>query len=72
MIVKKIEIKNARLDNLLVECKLAESKVEAKRLIEQGGVEISGEKITDPYKTIEIKDDIVIQVGKRRFVKIKK
>lgn len=69
--VKKIEIKESRLDNLIIICDMVSSKSEAQRIIKQGGVEIAGRKITDPYKTIEIKDGMIVQAGKRKFVKIK-
>ncbi|OGD57037.1 tyrosine--tRNA ligase [Candidatus Berkelbacteria bacterium RBG_13_40_8] len=72
MPVKNINVSECRIDDLLMKCELATSKAEAKRLVGQGGVEVAGEKITDPFKTIEIKDEMIIQVGKRRFVKIKK
>ena len=72
MPVKKIEKNEYRADELLVECELSSSKSEARRLIEQNAVEIEGEKITEPEKMVEIKDQMIIQVGKRRFVKIKR
>ena len=59
---------------ILVQAGLAESKANAKRLFEQGGVEINNKKITDGYVQIStlLKDnEALIQVGKRRFVKIK-
>ena len=57
--------------DLLIETKLVLSKGEAKRLIEQDGVKIDNQKITDWQKEINIKDNMIIQVGKRKFVKIK-
>lgn len=68
--IKNIEKSELRLDDLLVECELAASKSEARRLIEQGGVEVDGEKISDISKVIKIKHGMVIQVGKRKFVKM--
>lgn len=59
---------------VLVQTGLAESKSDAKRLIEQGGVEIDNERIYDPnlpFETLAKNDETIIQVGKRRFVKIK-
>jgi len=67
----KISKRELRVDDLLVETKLTPSKSEAKRLIEQGGVEVADEKITDPYKIVTLKDGDVVQVGKRKFVKVK-
>lgn len=67
-----LDITKSRLDDLLIAIKLATSKSEARRLIEQGAVEVSGNKITDPAKDILIDDGMIIQVGKRNFVKIKR
>lgn len=72
MEIKKIDNSEMRLDDLLIVCQMTESKSEAKRLVEQGGVEIDNEKMTDPFKSIEIKNDMIIKVGKRKFVKIQK
>jgi len=47
------------------------SKSDARRVIEQGGVRIDGEKITDPTATIGIKKGLVIQIGKLKAYKIK-
>lgn len=70
--VKKIVKNKMPLEDLLMAAELTSSKSQARRLIEQGGVEVEGEKITDLKKIIEVKDEMVIQVGKRRFVRIKK
>ena len=57
--------------DLLTLTSLASSKGEARRLVMQGGVSIDGEKIEDINAVIDIKDNSVIKVGKRKFVKIK-
>jgi len=57
--------------DLLFDAKLTESKNDAKRVIEGGGVHINKEKITDWKKEVEIKDEMVVQFGKRKFIKIK-
>jgi tyrosyl-tRNA synthetase len=56
---------------LLLACKLVETGGEAKRMCSQSAVTIDGRKITDPNAEITPKDGTVIQVGKRRFAKIK-
>jgi len=56
---------------LLLACKLVETGGEAKRMCSQSAVTIEGRKITDPNAEITPKNGIVIQVGKRRFAKIK-
>lgn len=59
------------LTDILVETKLAESKSNAQRLIEQGGVSIDGVIATDPNEIIKLKNEKVIKVGKHRFIKLK-
>ena len=66
----KIAAKNINILDLLVKTKLASSKAEAKRLIEQKGVKINNEIQEDWRKNILIKSVMIIQVGKRKFVKI--
>lgn len=50
---------------------LQSSKSEARRMIQNGGVRIDGVKIEDINVLVTIKNGMVIQVGKRKFVKIK-
>jgi tyrosyl-tRNA synthetase len=56
--------------DLLTETGLVTSKSEGRRLIEQGGVRVNDEAQSDPQKVIAIENGIVLQVGKRKFVKI--
>ena len=62
---------NYKLVDLLVKTRLSESTSNARRLVQQGGVKINDVVQKDFEKKIEIKDKIIVQVGKRRFVKIK-
>ncbi|MCK0471301.1 tyrosine--tRNA ligase [Halalkalibacter sp. APA_J-10(15)] len=55
---------------LLVELKMMPSKGEARRMIQNGGVKINEEKVSDVQLQVELEDGLVIQVGKRKFVKI--
>lgn len=56
--------------DLLVALNMAPSKAEARRLIEQGGVEIDGETMKDRHGYVKVKKGQIIHVGKRRFAKI--
>ena len=58
-----------KLSELLFVSKMVSSKNEARRLIEQGGAKVNNEKVTTDSE-IEIKDDIILQAGKRKFKKI--
>jgi tyrosyl-tRNA synthetase len=66
----KIAKKTIDIVSLLVEAKLVTRKSEARRLMEQGGVKIGHEKITDPKSVITIGASFVLQCGKRKFAKI--
>ncbi|HHY20257.1 MAG TPA: tyrosine--tRNA ligase [Firmicutes bacterium] len=57
---------------LLVDCDLVKSNSEARRMIEQGGVKLNNEKIEDGSLDVPIEDGMVLQVGKRKFARIKK
>lgn len=59
------------LSNLLVLGKLVSSKSEAKRVIKEGGVRINGRLIKNWAEKILIKNKLIVQVGKRKFLKIK-
>ncbi|MGB7069817.1 MAG: tyrosine--tRNA ligase [Pyrinomonadaceae bacterium] len=61
-----------KLADLMLETSLAASKADAKRLSEQGGVKVNGEKVLQPSAEIVIKsgDTIMLQSGKRRFVRV--
>jgi tyrosyl-tRNA synthetase len=50
---------------------MVESKSEARRLIEQGGVRVDGAVIGSREAVIEPVKDMIVQVGKRKFIKVK-
>jgi tyrosyl-tRNA synthetase len=58
-----------RLLELLVEAGLAPSKNEARRLIQQGAVEVAGERITEDREVV-VHAPLLVKVGKRQFRKI--
>ena len=58
--------------DLLVKTGLAASKGEGRRLIQQGGLTIADEKVTDPNRTFakeEFSSGLVIKKGKKVFHK---
>lgn len=56
---------------LVIESKLCSSNGEARRMIQQGAVKINEEKKADLEDEIEIgNDDVILQIGKRKFAKI--
>lgn len=69
--VRLIGNRHLSLVRLLGETKLVNSNSEAKRLIGEKAVEVDGKSLTDPNLIIQVKEGMVIKVGKHRFIKIK-
>ena len=65
---------NIDIMTLLVKCGLTASKSEARRAVQQGGVSVDGEKITDIAHTFAGEDfggeGIVLKKGKKNFRKV--
>jgi len=61
---------SVKIAQLLKEAGLAASSSAAYRLIEQGGVRIDGEKISDRELAISVGETHVVQAGKREFARI--
>jgi len=70
--IPQIKIKETTLNilDLLFKTKLASSKSEAKRLVLQKGVKIDGKIQNDWEKIVEVKEGMIVQVGKRRFLRL--
>ncbi|MBI5465962.1 MAG: tyrosine--tRNA ligase [Candidatus Kerfeldbacteria bacterium] len=62
--------KSLPITEFLVYMKLAMSKSEARRLVEQGGVKIDGKVISDWRAEISLKPGLITQVGSRKFAKL--
>lgn len=46
------------------------SKSEARRMVEQGGIQIDGHKISDPKYVVAVSDEVMVQKGKKTFLKV--
>lgn len=61
-----------KLPKLLAETGMTASAGESRRLIEQGGVKINGEKATNANADLEITTEgVLLQVGKRKFLRVR-
>jgi tyrosyl-tRNA synthetase len=73
--IEEISIESGlwKLPRLLVDSDLAPTMAEARRLIEQGGVSIDGEKQSRANYEINLgpEQSVLIQVGKRKFLRIR-
>ncbi|MHC5074014.1 MAG: tyrosine--tRNA ligase, partial [Planctomycetota bacterium] len=67
----EITAKPISIKKLLLQCKLVSSGGEAKRMVQQGGVSINGNKVSDINDEITPTNGMVIQVGKRKFAQLK-
>ena len=56
---------------LLAELGLVKSNGEGRRMVEQGAVRINEEKIEDASMNVKVESGMILQVGKRKFAKIK-
>ena len=66
----KIDAEGINILDLLVKLSFVQSKGEAKRLIQGGGVKLDGEKLSDMAYTVKPAMDVVLQAGKRKFAKL--
>ena len=57
--------------DLINDLDLLPSKSEARRMIKNGGIHLNQEKVEDPSHVVTIQNDLVLQVGKRKFVRFK-
>jgi tyrosyl-tRNA synthetase len=55
---------------ILKQAGLTASTSEALRMIEQGGVRLNGEKVSDKTLTLSPGEPVVVQVGKRKFARV--
>lgn len=53
---------------VLMESGSSKSNSEARRLVQQGGFSVDGEKITDPYQELSSAADMQVKAGKRLFL----
>jgi tyrosyl-tRNA synthetase len=58
--------------SILADAGLVASRSEGRRMIKQGAVKIAGERISEEFVDATLLEDSVMQVGKRRFVRIER
>lgn len=66
-----LEQKNLDIVSLLKEAGLVATKMEARRLIEQGGVRVDQNKVSDVAMNVSLEKEVLIQCGKRKFAKVR-
>jgi tyrosyl-tRNA synthetase len=66
----EVSVAAAAISQVLKEAKLTSSTSEALRMIDQGGVKLNGEKVTDRALKLPKGEKVVLQVGKRKFARV--
>ena len=71
--VPAAELKDGKIwiAKLIVLCGFAPSNAEARRLVVQGGVTIDDAKVSDSKLDVALRDGMLLQVGKRKFARIR-
>lgn len=69
------DFRDGKIDivGVLVAAGLASTRNEARRAVEQGGVTVNGDKVTDvhtSYEASDFKDDFILRKGKKKFSKV--
>ena len=59
-----------KIVDFLTHIGLFESKSEARRNVEQGGIQIDGNKITDVQYVVKVGDEFMVQKGKKVFLRV--
>ena len=62
---------NLPIANVLKETGLVPSTSNAYQMVKQGAVKLDGKKLTDKSLRLSVGDEVVCQVGKRRFARVK-
>ncbi len=63
--------KETSIVELLVGLEMLSSKSEARRMIDNRGVKVNGKQVDNPKLPLIVTDGLIVQVGKRKFVKVK-
>ncbi|MCH9029825.1 MAG: tyrosine--tRNA ligase [Bacteroidetes bacterium] len=68
----KIDEREIGILDLILKVKFTASKGEAKRLVSQGGVTINSNKINNIAEKIKVENNMILKVGKRKFIRLLK
>ncbi len=69
--IAEIQIKQEELlGDVIIKAGGVPSKKEFRRMIDQGAVSIDGTRISDPFHKVQLKMNVVVKIGKRRFFKL--
>lgn len=74
-VVREEDFREGEIDilSVLVLCGLAQSRSDARRAVEQGGVSVNGDKVTDihtSYRPSDFAEEFLLRRGKKKYCKI--
>ncbi|MBC7194224.1 MAG: tyrosine--tRNA ligase [Caldisericia bacterium] len=72
MEIFEVDREEINLLDFLKDKNLIQSKSEGRRLFEQGGIYVDGERFEDPSFILKIDKEKIIKIGKRKFIKVVK
>lgn len=72
-VIEEVSIGKAEMNivDLIAETKMVSSKSDGRRMVQQGAVKVDDEKVEDFKSIIQVGEGVLVQVGKRKFLKIK-
>ena len=72
LILKKDDLKEGKiwLVKLIVLSGVVGNKSEARRIVEQGGVRINGEKVNEPNFDVIVEEGMILKIGRLNFIKL--
>ncbi|GAI79037.1 unnamed protein product, partial [marine sediment metagenome] len=72
LILKKGDLKEGKiwLIKLVALSGVVDSKSEARRLVEQGGLKINGEKVSDTNLDLTVEEGMILKIGRLNFIKL--
>jgi tyrosyl-tRNA synthetase len=69
--IPRAEAAGVSIVELAMRAGLGQSKSQVRRLIDQGGVELDGVRVTDRDAKADVKDGMLLRVGKRKFTRFR-
>ena len=72
LILKQDDLKEGKiwLVKLIVLSGVVGNKSEARRIVEQGGVRINGEKVSEPNFDVTVEEGMILKIGRLNFIKL--
>ena len=57
--------------DLVMELDAASTRSEARRLIQQGALTVSGNRVNEPHHAVDLEDGTIVKIGKRHWYRVR-